>query len=53
MIELTYCFRQENALFVDFLNRMRKGILTDADKDLLQTCVDKDVSRMGIKPTIL
>ena len=32
---------------------MRQGILTTEDIALLESCVGKDVSMLGIKPTIL
>ena len=52
-VELTRCFRQEDASFVDLLNRFRKGRLTDADVDVLSKCLHKDVSKNGVLPTIL
>ena len=53
VVELTKSFRQEDASFVNLLNRFRKGRLTDEDIDTLKTCVNKDVSKNGVLPTIL
>lgn len=52
-IELTQCFRQEDSSFVDLLNRFRKGRLTDEDTEVLSKCLNKDVSKNGVLPTIL
>lgn len=53
MIRFSQSFRQQDTSFVDLLARMRKGLCTPADISVLESRVDRDVSKDGIQPTVL
>jgi ATP-dependent DNA helicase PIF1 len=54
VVELTEIWRQKDKDFVSLLLRMRKGELTEGDKDSLRDRLDADLDTSdGIKPTIL
>lgn len=50
---LTQIFRQDNPVFQDLLSRIRLGIVTLADMELLQCRIVAKVPMMNVKPTKL
>ncbi|PRP76486.1 ATP-dependent DNA helicase PIF1-like, partial [Planoprotostelium fungivorum] len=55
VIELQSVFRQSDPKFIELLNEIRHGIVTQRTKEILAGCKDRDFSRDGMKiePTII